>query len=75
MKTLVLDLDETLVHSEFNQIKNPNYIIPVEIDGNIINIYVKKRPGVDNFLNTMSKFYELIIFTASLSKYADPLMD
>ena len=23
----------------------------------------------------MSRFYELVIFTASLSKYADPLMD
>jgi len=31
-KTLVLDLDETLVHSQFNQIKNPDYIIPVNID-------------------------------------------
>lgn len=40
MKCLVLDLDETLVHSQFQQIKNPDYIIPVNIDGNINNIYV-----------------------------------
>ena len=75
MKTLVLDLDETLVHSQFNQIKNPDFVIPVDIDGNICNIYVQKRPGVDNFLRVMSEYYELVIFTASLSKYADPLMD
>jgi RNA polymerase II subunit A small phosphatase-like protein len=30
---------------------------------------------VDNFLKVMAQFYELVIFTASLSKYADPLMD
>lgn len=34
-----------------------------------------KRPGVDEFLKRMSKLYEIVIFTASLSKYADPLMD
>ena len=54
MKTLVLDLDETLVHSQFNQIKNPDFVIPVDIEGNICNIYVQKRPGVDNFLKVMS---------------------
>jgi Dullard-like phosphatase family protein len=75
MKTLVLDLDETLVHSQFNQIKNPDFIIPVDIEGTICNIFVQKRPGVENFLKEMSKYYELVIFTASLSKYAEPLMN
>ncbi len=28
-KTLVLDLDETLVHSSFEIVENPDYIIPV----------------------------------------------
>ena len=28
-KTLVLDLDETLVHCSFQQIKNPDAILPV----------------------------------------------
>lgn len=49
-KTLVLDLDETLVHSQFNAVKNPDYVIPVEMEGRISNIYVLKRPGVDYFL-------------------------
>lgn len=34
-KTLVLDLDETLVHSQFKPIDNPDIIIPVEIEGQI----------------------------------------
>lgn len=36
-KTLVLDLDETLVHSSFKPIPNPDYIIPVEIDGKMVD--------------------------------------
>lgn len=50
-------------------------MIPVDIDGRVCNIYVLKRPGVDFFLQQMAKIYEVIIYTASLSKYADPLMD
>lgn len=34
-KSLVLDLDETLVHSSFKPIPNPDYIIPVDIDGKV----------------------------------------
>ena len=38
-------------------------------------VYVAVRPGTPEFLQEMSKYYELVIFTASLSKYANPLMD
>jgi len=38
-------------------------------------VYVAKRPGVDKFLLEMSKHYEIIVYTASLNKYADPLLD
>jgi RNA polymerase II subunit A small phosphatase-like protein len=49
-KTLVLDLDETLVHSQFNVVRNADYIVPVDMDGRTSNIYVLKRPSVDYFL-------------------------
>nr|CCA25650.1 lectin putative [Albugo laibachii Nc14] len=74
-KCLVLDLDETLVHSSFRPTTNPDYIIPVEIDGMLHQVYVCKRPGVDFFLTEMAKYYEIVIYTASLSKYANPLLD
>jgi len=74
-KCLVLDLDETLVHSSFKPTVNPDYIIPVEIDGHTHRVYVCKRPGVDEFLDAMGKIYEIVVYTASLSKYADPLLD
>jgi len=74
-KCLVLDLDETLVHSSFKPIPKPDFIIPVEIDRVVHHVYVLKRPYVDEFLLRASKCYEIVIFTASLSKYADPLLD
>jgi RNA polymerase II subunit A small phosphatase-like protein len=78
-KTLVLDLDETLVHSSFKPPsgKEPpaDIVLPVDIEGRICNVYILVRPGCLKFLNEMAKYYEVVIFTASLSKYADPLMD
>ena len=38
-------------------------------------MYVSKRPGVDKFLIDMAEHYEIVIYTASLDKYADPLLD
>jgi len=29
-------------------------------------VYVKKRPGVDVFMTELAKYYELVIFTASI---------
>ena len=74
-KTLVLDLDETLVHSSFKPIMDPDFIIPVEIEGRIVDVYVLKRPLMDEFLAAVGQMYEVVVFTASLSKYADPLLD
>lgn len=45
-----------------------DYIVPVEIESQTHNVYVIKRPGVDHFLTEMGKIYEVVIFTASLSK-------
>ncbi len=69
-KTLVLDLDETLVHSSFKPIPNPDYIIPVEIEGKIVDVYVLKRPWLDHFMAAIAGQFEIVVFTASLSKYA-----
>ncbi|ODQ66430.1 NLI interacting factor [Nadsonia fulvescens var. elongata DSM 6958] len=74
-KCLVLDLDETLVHSSFQYIHDADFVIPVEIDNQFLNVYVIKRPGVDKFMERVGKIYEVIVFTASVSKYGDPLLD
>jgi len=74
-KCLVLDLDETLLHSSFKPIPNPDFIIPVEIEEQVHKVYVLKRPGVDQFLQRLGPLFEIVIFTASLAKYADPVLD
>ena len=74
-KTLVLDLDETLVHSSMTPFPNKNNIvIRLSIAGKPYTIYVIKRPFVEEFLREMSLYYELIVFTASLSEYSKPLL-
>ncbi|KAF7996211.1 hypothetical protein HCN44_001843 [Aphidius gifuensis] len=74
-KCMVIDLDETLVHSSFKPINNADFVVPVEIDGQIHQVYVLKRPYVDEFLQRMGELYECVLFTASLAKYADPVAD
>lgn len=65
---MVIDLDETLVHSSFKPINNADFVVPVEIDGTVHQVYVLKRPYVDEFLQRMGELYECVLFTASLAK-------
>lgn len=74
-KCLVLDLDETLVHSSFKYLRTADFVLPVDIDDQIHNVYVIKRPGVDEFLKRVGALYEVVVFTASVSRYGDPLLD
>lgn len=57
--TLVLDLDETLVH-----------YMESEADSKLL-----VRPGAHQFLKEMSEIYEVVIFTAAMQDYADWALD
>ena len=74
-KTLVLDLDETLVHSSFVPFEKNDLILNVNFDGVFYNIYVLVRPGVEQFIKEMGKYFEIVTFTASIENYASPLLD
>eukprot|EP00047_Mylnosiga_fluctuans_P004128 m.232832 g.232832 ORF g.232832 m.232832 type:complete len:247 (+) comp12420_c0_seq1:55-795(+) len=74
-RCLVLDLDETLVHSSFQPVPEADFVVPIEIEGHIHHVYVQKRPHVDTFLKQVGEYFEVVLFTASLSKYADPVVD
>jgi Dullard-like phosphatase family protein len=74
-KTLVLDLDETLVHCTVAPMTDPDLIFPVLFNGIIHQVYVRKRPYLDHFLETVSKNFEVVLFTASQKVYADVLLD
>jgi len=49
-------------------VANADFIVPVEIDGIVHQVYVLKRPHVDEFLQRMGKLFECVLFTASLAK-------
>ena len=76
-KTIVVDLDETLVHSYFDKKPpyEPDISYDIEINGIPIHISTLIRPGAYQFLEAISKLYEIVIFTASLSQYAIPLLN
>ena len=76
-KTLVLDLDETLVHSstEAPFPKKKNIELNLKIKNTQYKIYVIIRPFLEYFLKEMSSYYNLFIFTASMSQYAKALLD
>lgn len=74
-KTLILDLDETLVHSTIKAVTHHHLTVDVLIDGMTCTFYVIKRPHVDLFLKKVAEWFELVIFTASMQQYADPLID
>jgi len=59
--TLVLDLDETLIHLKLN---NDN-----------LKGVVTFRPGLFDFLDEVMKIYELVIFTCGTVQYAEPIID
>ena len=78
-KTLILDLDETLIHSDLDLIYK-NHIITLyfdseEEDEKNIPIPLILRPGLFDFLNYAKEKFELIIFTASQKNYADKIID
>ncbi|EAZ63502.1 Nuclear Envelope Morphology [Scheffersomyces stipitis CBS 6054] len=82
-KTLILDLDETLIHSlsrgsprSFNtSSSSAPKMIEIKLNNIASLYYVHKRPYCDYFLKEISKWFELQIFTASVKEYADPIID
>eukprot|EP00474_Spongospora_subterranea_P011656 CRZ12114.1 hypothetical protein [Spongospora subterranea] len=73
-QTLILDLDETLVHSSFTPMANYDMVVPVTLGEQSYSVYVRKRPHVDEFLLRVNRLFEVVVFTASLSLYADPVI-
>jgi import inner membrane translocase subunit TIM50 len=58
--TLVLDLNETLVHSDWKRDRGWRTF---------------KRPGVEAFLEQLAQYYELVVYSDQLSFYVDPVLE
>lgn len=85
--TLVLDLDETLIHFaddvERNELLDQKHMLQYKIarkqiyrvadDG--IDQYFHIRPYATKLLSELSKYFEIVIFTAGIKEYADAILD
>jgi len=77
-KTLILDLDETLIHSDFNNMfRNHDEVLKFKAENfeHHIPVPIILRPGLNQFLSTVASNYEIIVFTASKKEYANTVLD
>lgn len=89
-KTLILDLDETLIHSMSKGGRmSTGHMVEVRLNTTYVGAggstsigpqhpilyWVNKRPFCDEFLRRVCKWYNLVVFTASVQEYADPVID
>lgn len=73
--TLVLDLDETLVHSTLEHCVDADFTFPVNFNFKEHTVYVRCRPHLRDFMERVSHLFEIIVFTASQSIYAEQLLN
>lgn len=74
IETIILDLDETLIHSETNPTKMINPDFTFTITGE--KYYVRKRPGLDQFLVYLFKKFKVIgVWTAATRDYATKIVN
>ncbi|CAO2829738.1 unnamed protein product [Amaranthus hypochondriacus] len=73
--TLVLDLDETLVHSSLEPCNDADFTFTVNFNCSDHTVYVRCRPYLRDFMERVASRFEIIIFTASQSIYAEQLLN
>jgi len=77
-KTIVFDLDETLIHCvDDADTDNPDVIIPIHFseEPEPVLAGINIRPHIIECLETANKYFQVIVFTASEQEYADPIIN
>jgi CTD small phosphatase-like protein 2 len=73
--TLVLDLDETLVHCSTSPLEHYDLRFPIDFNDQHFDVSGRLRPFWNTFLQETAKKFEVVVFTASQRVYADKLLD
>ncbi|KAL2090312.1 hypothetical protein ACEWY4_015000 [Coilia grayii] len=73
--TLVLDLDETLMFSSLSVIEDAQYTFYTNFQDSKYKVYVILRPYVKDFLQAMSKIFEMFVYTSAKREYAEKIVD
>ena len=66
---------ETLVHSSLEPCGEVDFTFPVHFNEEEHMVYVRCRPHLKEFMERVSRLFEIIIFTASQSIYAEQLLN
>ena len=76
-KTLVFDLDETLVHCcDDITSSSPDVILPITFPtGEVVNAGINIRPYAKECLMEANRYFEVIVFTASHECYANVVLN
>ena len=75
-KTLILDLDETLIHADFDaKYTGHDYTITFMYEDEKVNVPIFIRPNLNEFLESVNELFEIVIFTAAKKEYADAVLN
>ncbi|XP_075466303.1 CTD small phosphatase-like protein 2 [Ascaphus truei] len=74
-RTLVLDLDDTLVHSSLLPHADADFTFLVPFQDTYFKVYLMLRPHVGEFLEALCKVYEIFVFTTAKKEYAEKILE
>jgi CTD small phosphatase-like protein 2 len=74
-KTLVIDIDDTLIHCSDSALFPYDIMVPIKANCSTTQVYITIRPYTISFLKRISKMYEIIAFTTMHKADADAAID
>jgi len=75
-KTLIFDMDETLIHCNESLDMPADVVLPIMFpNGEVVEAGINVRPYAIEILKELSQYYEIVVFTASHACYANVVLD
>lgn len=74
-KTIVLNLDETLIHSKFGRHEDWDKFFSFKGETNYYAMSMYKRPFLDEFLEHLFDNFEVVFYTSAIEQYSNMVLD